>query len=266
MESVSEIKTQTKSTGTTNERSTIDFPYTDLDNAVEVVRGVHSAGGNACDNDQLAAQLALEAKGGGFRLRLNGAKTFGLLTYERGGRINLTDVGRRLLDAAQERQARVDAFLNVPLYVKVYEQYKGGPLPPQAGLERSLVAMGVGDGVKDKARQVMLRSAKQAGFFDMAGDRLIKPSIKPENKQNENTPQGSEEDNAGLVGKNGGGGGGSYHPLIQGLLMTLPKPGESWNKKERSNWLILANSTFNLIYKSDGDEGEIEIKVTHKTQ
>src|SRR3989339_689545 len=72
----------------TKDRSTVDFVYTDLDNAVEIAQGVH-------------------------------------------------------------------AFLPVELYQKVFEQFKGSPLPPHAGLERALVSLGVGEKVKDKARQVL---------------------------------------------------------------------------------------------------------------
>ncbi|SCC91307.1 conserved hypothetical protein [Thiomonas sp. X19] len=116
------------------ERSTIEFTYTDLDNAIEVVKAVHNVGGTACDYDQLAAGLGMEAKGGGFRMRVLGAKAYGLLTYERGGRITLTELGKKIIDPEHARSSRVDAFLNVALYQRVYEQFKGSQLPPQAGL------------------------------------------------------------------------------------------------------------------------------------
>lgn len=263
MESVTELKQQDGEASAERERSTIAFPYSDLDAAVEVVKGVHNAGGTACDYDQLAAELKMEAKGGGFRLRIGGAQTFGVITNER-GRLTLTDLGRLLTDSQQERSARVTAFLNVPLYQRVYEQFKGGPLPPQAGLERAIEAMGVGAKVKDKARQVLLRSAKQAGFFDAASDRLVKPSIRQEFTAERSTETEKRETPPGVgrssgvgadgatVGGAGGGGGGSGHPLIQGLLMTLPAPGAIWNTQDRANWLTMASSIFTMIYKGDG--------------
>ena len=265
MDGASEVKAITaEPAASSNERSTVDFAYTDLDAAVEVVRGVHNAGGTACDSDQLAAQLNLEAKGGGFRLRIGGAKSFGLITYERGGRVTLTDLGRQIIDPILERTARMNAFLAVELYQKVFEQFKGGPLPPQAGLERALVSLGVGAGVKDRARQVMLRSAKQAGFFEHAADRLVKPAIRqelpgaasgeqrgdPGREQHQNASNGS--------GSGGSGGGGRQHPLIQGLLMTLPEPGAAWTAQERVNWLTMASSIFKMIYTGD-DAGDITI-------
>lgn len=274
MESVTEMKVPTSPSDVAPERenSTIVFPYTDLDNAAEVVRGIHHAGGTACDYDQLAAQLKVEAKGGGFRLRVNGAKTYGLINYERGGRLSLTELGRQLTDPHQERAVKMAAFLNVPLYIKVYEQFKGSPLPPQAGLERAIASMGVGPKVKEKARQVLLRSAKQAGFFDAAPDRLVKPSIRVEhqdqaadtNRRSEETRQQQNNSGSGLGtggGNDGGGGNGEeLHPLVRGLLMTLPQPSSDWSTQDRVNWLTMASSIFKMIY-TDPSQGDIEIKL-----
>ena len=268
MESVTEMKVPEADAPAERERSTIEFPYTDLDNAVEVVKGVHNAGGTACDYDQLAAQLKAEAKGGGFRLRISGAKTFGLISYERGGRISLTETGRQMIDPQTERAAKVAAFLTVPLFLRVYEEFKGGPLPPQAGLERSIEGMGVGAKVKDRARQVMLRAAKQAGFFDAASDRLVKPSIRQELSQanSHEPPAGQPHEKAnphGNAGAGGGnGGGGHQHPLIQGLIMTLPDPNTQWPIRDRMNWLTMANSIFKMIYTDDDNGvGNIEISL-----
>ena len=253
------------------ERSTIDFPYVDLDNAVEVVKGVHNAGGTACDSDQLAAQLQMEAKGGGFRSRIGGAQVYKLITYERGGRVLLTDLGRQLVDPETERQARMNAFLAVELYAKVYEEFKGGPLPPHAALERALEAMGVGAKVKDRARQVMLRSAKQAGFFEHATDRLIKPSIKNEvgsgdsAKVKHNERSDGEQTGGNASGGSGSGsGGGDYHPFIEGLLQKLPKPDTEWPFEARKKWLLTASNIFDLMYQapaaSNNQYIEIELK------
>ena len=248
MEGVEEIKAATADVAAGNERSTVEFSYTDLDSAIEVVRGVHNAGGTACDSDQLAAQLNLEAKGGGFRLKVAGAKSFGLITNERGGRVTLTDLGQQIIDPALERAARMNAFLVVELYRKVFDQFKGGPLPPQAGLERSLVSLGVGAGVKDRARQVMLRSAKQAGFFEAAADRLVKPSIQGGTPAGADGAETQRRDPPAGRGGAGGGGAGGEHPLIQGLLMTLPQPRSEWSGQERVNWLNMASSIFKMIY------------------
>jgi hypothetical protein len=247
------------SAGGTSERSTIEFPYVDIDNAQEIVRGIHAVGGTACTYEQLAAHLGQEPKGGGFRLRVNGTKTYGFIDYERGGTIKILDLGFQVMEASEERAAKVQAFLNVPLYAKVHEEFKGRQLPPQAGLERALRNFGVGPKVADRARQVMLRAAKQAGFMDLQADRLTLPPVKmPEKapeKKSETTPK---------PGGSGGGGEG-LHPLIQGLFVTLPKPGESsWSVQERMDWLVMANSILKNVYKSQ-DQGDVTITLKGTT-
>lgn len=239
----------------TQERSSIEFPYTDLDSSVDVARGVHQAGGTSCEMEQLAAALKMEAKGGGFRMRVTSAQTFGLIENERGGRVNLTDLGRLLVDIDTERAARVTAFLTVPLYSKAYDTFKGSPLPGAQGLEQALVNMGVGRKVADRARQVMMRSAKQAGFLDAAPDRLVKPAMKaPVSEGVSATPTDSGGASIGASLPKG------MHPLIQGLLTTLPQAESPWSVTDRLNWLTMANSIFKIIYKGpDNGSGDVEI-------
>ena len=262
MENTVESKQIEPGTPVERERSTLEFPYTDLENAVEVVRGVHNAGGTACEFDELAAHLNAEAKGGGFRLRVNGAKTYGLITYERGGRISLTDLGRQLIDPQTERAARVDAFLSVPLYQKIYDQFKGSLLPPQAGLEKSIESAGVGSKVKEKARQVLLRSAKQAGFFDVSADRLVKPTIRQEvAPARDQAPEKVLDSKSDQPSNGDVVGSGALHPLIHGLLLTIPKTGTEWPSQDRANWLTMASSIFKMIYQDpSGDEIAIHLK------
>ena len=188
-----------------NERSTIEFPYSDLDNAIDIVRGVHDVGGTTCEYDQLAAHMGLESKGGGFRIRVTGAKTYGLLINERGGRITLIELGRQIIDPQYERAAKAEAFLKVPLYAKVYENYKGSQLPPPAALERAIIGYGVGSKVSKNARQVLMRSAQQSGYFDLSQDRLTAPPIRgnalPEQQRKDDNEKGGGGGN-GMVGRN----------------------------------------------------------------
>lgn len=243
-----------------NKRSTIEFPYSDLDSSIQLVQGVHDVGGNTCQYDQLAAQLGLEPKGGGFRIRVNSAETYGLLTYERGGRISLTDLGIKIIDSQYERESKVKAFLGVPLFKEVYNTFKGSQLPPQKGFERAIVNLGVGDKVADRARQVLLRSAKQAGFFDFKQDRLIEPSIRSNEPPKDTKEKQKGNDGGNNGGAGGNGGGGEQHLLIQGLLSTLPKPNTEWSIQDRMNWLVMANSILKIINPSN-ESGDVEIKL-----
>ncbi len=240
------------------ERSTVDFPYLDLDAAVEIAKGVHEVGGSSCEWDQLAAHLNQAATGGGFRLRVMTAKTFGLVTYGQ-GTVTLTDLGKRLNDPDQEETAKADAFLKVELYSKIYEQYKSGILPPSDALETEIVKMGVAPKQKGKARQAFHRSANSAGYFWSGSNRLVRPKIKasaavtpaPEPEiEPEKKKKKEEEDTP------------RRHPLIEGLLKELPEPQTEWTTEDRKKWLEMASTIFNVIYKdSDDSRGSLRVVV-----
>jgi len=241
------------------ERSTIAFPYLDLDDSVEIAKAVHTLGGSSCQWDQLAAHFGQATNGGGFRLRLQTAKLFGLLNYDR-GTVSLSPLGARLSDPSQERSARADAFLKIPLYNRVYEDYKGATLPPTAGLETAMGNMGVSPKQKAKARQVFERSAKEAGFFEFGTTRLVMPSIKgssattsaPEVQPEEAPKKEKKEQTAERP----------RHPLIEGLLKELPEPQSEWTTEDRKKWLEMASTIFNVIYKdSDDSRGSLKVVV-----
>ena len=108
---------------------------------------------------------------------------------------------------------------------------------------------------------MLLRSAKQAGFFEHAQDRLVKPSIQVPPSGDRDLPSNEENKKKQHSGGDGGDGtNNGMHPLITGLLVTLPAPGETWPIASRVNWLMMASSIFNAIFKSDEENREIEIK------
>ena len=226
------------------ERSTIAFPYDDLNDAILVARNVLDFGG-ACTNDQLAPRLGYSSvDNGAFRTRVGAARHFGLVTTSK-DTLTITNPGREIVDPTIEARARVTAFLNVALYQKVYTDHKGFMLPPPAGLELKFVEYGVAAKQKDKARQAFMRSAEQAGFFQQGRDRLVVPALPVGHvAQPPPTPADQRKDSGGS-----GGGGGDMHPFIRGLVDTLPAPGHPWSDAERDEWLLAAKSIFALIYK-----------------
>jgi hypothetical protein len=93
--------------------------------------------------------------------------------------VSLTALGRRIADPAAEPAARVDAFLHVPLYLRIFEHHDGYTLPGAAPLEKFMREVGVSPKQTGKARQAFMRSARQAGFFAHGEDRLVRPSFPP---------------------------------------------------------------------------------------
>ena len=239
------------------EVSGIAFPYADLDNAIGVARDIQHIGGQSCESDQLAGYWKISATGGNFRARYAPARTFGLLTADK-GRFTLTPLGMRIVDRTQEAAARVDAFLSVALYKAIYEKYKNYQLPGPQALEGEMVRLGVSAKQKDIARQVFMRSARNAGFFWAGEDRLVRPNVTaaaaaaPETLNHEAADRVATEREQSAGRHGGGGHGGGYHPFIEGLLQTLPEPGTVWAIEGRAAWLQAAAQNFTLIYRGDG--------------
>lgn len=246
------------------ERSTIEFPYGDLSDAIEVAVAIHKNAGMSCDTDQLAAYMDQAATSGAFRLKVATARIFGLVETTRGS-VALTDLGRRIVDPAQERKAKIDAFLAVPLYKAIFDKYKGHLLPPTAALAREIGKLGVSSKQTDRARQALERSADQAGFFAHGKDKLVMPSglAQPESKKSAPETKKIEDRDIGRGGHGGGDGGDDQgqHPFIQGLLQKLPEPETEWPYEARIKWLQTAAHIFDLLYTSTGDVAAIDVVV-----
>ena len=76
----------------------------------------------------------------------------------------------------------------------------------------------------------------------------MKPSVKADGQKAKDAETREDDVQTPAPKTGGGGGGGDQHPLIQGLLVTLPPPGGEWSSQERVNWLTMAASIFKMIY------------------
>ena len=238
-------------------KSLVEFTYNALDDSEELVTIVRSIGGTGCSVNALAAKLNQSPSGGAFRMKLYSARSFGLADLMRGD-IELTDLGLRVIDPNHAKAARVEAFLRVPLYRLTYEQLQGQPMPPAIAVERMMVQAGVPPKQKERARQVFMRSAKAAGFFDIHPDRLVKPETRdavasapaaavhaaPEAPR----PEVERRSPARFAGGGGWDGGDGIHPAILGLLRGLPPEGTEMTAKRRDQLIAAFSSAIAYIY------------------
>lgn len=231
------------------ERSSIAFPYSHLDNAVEMAKAIHdNVGHGSCDDDQLAAWLHLSPKSSGFRVQLSAARMFGVIETSSDYKHSLSALGRSIIDPKQARASRAEALLNVPLYAAIYNKYKGTVLPPVAALERDMVGLGVAEKQKERARQIFNSSAEQAGYFESGRERLVRPGVVSAPAANGKPADGG--------GGGGGNGAGPDDPLIKALIQKLPSKGP-WTAEERMAWLQLMIMAFQVSY---GPVESLEIK------
>ena len=78
--------------------------------------------------------------------------------------------------------------------------------------------------------------------------------------ENERNKQGGNGN-----GGDGGGGDADLHPLINGLIKSLPTDvKEPWTIEKRAKWLRAAAQNFDLIYPDTGDD-YIDIKIQRGT-
>ena len=244
-------------------RSTIEFPYNDLESAEQLAEAMHREAGYDCTTDQLAGFLGTTGSSGSFRQRLSTARVFGLIETQRGGIVQLTDLGSRIVDQSQRREALVEAFLTVPLYSAIYDKFKSKLLPPRKGLEREMESLGVSAKQKDRARQAFERSARHAGFFAQGEDRLVEPvTRRGKTSISQNAPPPSlptaEIPSASAPRE--------FHPFVQGLLESLPPPGTEWPIEDQAKWLTTAAGIFGLIYTDAGGDISISVKKTSRTE
>jgi len=244
-------------------RSTIRFPYLDQDDAVKFAKAIRETAGNSCTRDALAGHLKVSAKAGGFNLRAVTAKMFGFVESDKGN-FSLTALGKQVIDPKMEKAARAESFLLIPLYKRVFDEYRNDTLPNNAALEKAIEKMGVAPKQTDKARQALQRSASQAGYFAYGTDRLIAPVAKTAVVGT--IPEGnSGATGDGLGTGSGGSGGGSLppsglDPVIAGLLGKLPEPNSRWPKEGRRRWLQTLVNAIDLVYTApDEDQGELNV-------
>lgn len=235
-----EPSTGSDGTGTSERgRSTISFPYGSLKDAEQIADALHKTWGGTTSPEQLAGGMNQTPKSGAFRNKTAAARIFGLTQTSR-GKVSLTTLGGQIVDPQTRADARVKAFLNVPLFAKLYERYKTSNLPPDGGLEQTILGLGVSKKQTAKARQAFQRSAEQAGFFRQQPGRLVKP---PTNLPDSAAAETSEE------------GGALNHPAatagampeaVQASIMTLLQEGRSWSA-EKTHEFVEATRKLNEL-------------------
>jgi hypothetical protein len=227
------------------QRGAISFPYADLTDAEKLAKAAWGIGGaSPVEMDQLAAKLGHSTTAsGGFRGKLGAARLFGLIVTS-GMNVTLTDLGKKIADGRTTSVARADAFLRVPLFRAIYDEYRGNQLPGDEALEKVMAGLGVAPKQKERARQIFQRSAEQAGFSQTGRDKLIKPAFADGMETPEKPEHGETKQNEELPASV------SDQPMIRGLFEQLP-PAGVWPEAERTRWFDAAKAIFALVYKNE---------------
>jgi len=250
--------------GKARAKSGVSFPYWDLDSAVEVAKTMHERAGGVCDNAQLATMLGYSGiSNGSFRTRVSSAKMFGVVEDTDDRKLRVSTRGRRIVapvTPADGLAARVEAFMAVDLFGKVFTRFNGTTLPENVGL-RNLFAneyQVVPDRVAPTVR-ILLDSAQQAGLFDAAGNRtrMVMPLLagghgsSPTHHEPPPPPPAPE---TSKQHKHGGGGGDeppAIDPALIGLLRRLPPVGTTLTEKRRAQVISAFTAFVGLVYPEE---------------
>jgi hypothetical protein len=209
-------------------------------------------------------------KNGGFLSKLGAARMFGLVD-EAGGMLRPTQLASNIyapVQASDAQRAKAQAFLNVELFEKVYERFKGQPLPTNEGLENLLrIGFKVVPAQVKNAIRTMHESAESAGFFNAAGrGRLVLPLAA---NSKSSTPSAA----SGVA--SGGVSGAqtpslpplpmpsatrrseqdlSIPPAIYGLIRDLPPEGTGMSAAKRQRLINAFEASINWLYPDDSEE------------
>jgi hypothetical protein len=246
--------------GKGRQRSTIAFPYSDFESAVNVARAIYeNVGHGSCSaSEQLAAWMKVSPKSSGFRTQLSSARLFGLVENGKSEAYRLTDLGIRVLDPSQTKSAKAEAFLCVPLFKALYEKYKGVVTPPTAALEAEIVGLGVAEKQKSRARQNFESSALQTGFREQGVNRLVMPAVvvlPPQSAVAEKTEK------SGVESTTEGKAVLDLDPLLLALLQKIPKRGEAWPVEKRLRWFRTFAMNVSQVYDDDNEPVELRVSV-----
>lgn len=228
------------------EESTERFPRSNLESAIDIADKVVKCGYSA-SVAQIAGMNDQSTRSGAFRMRMSAATQFGLISPGR-GRVAITDLGKRVTDPDTMRNARVEAFLNVPLYQKLFQKFETGKLPPAQGIDSVLFHLGVRSNNCELARRIFLTSAEQAGFMAHGRDRLVLPPSGPPGEVG--VQSASRTEHAQATSR-------EVHPLIDGLLALLPSD-RRMTKAEFERWMKAFRINAELVYLNDLTEASNE--------
>lgn len=249
------------------ERSSIEFPYTNLEDAERTVQAiVHRAGTSALTYAQVADAIGASAESSTFRVRMSGMQTFGLIEQDQ-GRYRVTPLGRDLANAATAPEARVRAFLRVPLYKQISDRHDGRTLPRPQALEQEFKELGVASKQTERARQAFDRSARHAGFTKAGSDRFVVPFVSAQEERREQDAALPKPPPVSAFGNGSGGGeGGADHPetdpVISALVRKIPATGTQWSEDEQVQLLQMLAMAFRMTFKN---KRTITVKIESET-
>lgn len=230
-------------------------PRYDLDSSLQVAKAILDHGGEVTSQTMAGLLGYKGTENGAYLSRVAAAKSFGLIEGS-ATKLTVTLQARTILEpdfpeAAIE--ARVKAFLDVPLFAEVFRELEGRPLPDSPIGLRNLLKnrFGVGEKQAAMAASRLTESASQAGLFSVNPERMILPrknastgQRRPEPSVEEGVAQGVQTVRAAPAQTSS-----EFPTLIQGVLEMLPVAEKGWSEPELVFWVKFFEDALRVVYK-----------------
>lgn len=150
----------------------IDYPQASLKNALEVARAVDDLGGR-CTTEMAAEKMGMKM-GGGYRSLVGASAKYGLLV-SKGGSLETTAAFKdhKLAYSTEEAERVLQrCLLQPPVFHKVYERFKGRPLPLGHFDKLLIKEFGVAGATASRVAKYFVDGAKMCGLLG-AGNTLL---------------------------------------------------------------------------------------------
>jgi hypothetical protein len=170
-------------------KSQTAYPWFDLQTVMAIAQTIERIGVNGeISSATLARELGIPHGSGAWRLRIKACELFNLIEEEN-DTVSLKELAKRILnpsDPNDKNLAKAEAFRSVELFRGVMDELGEGVSIPQAsGLDDMLKRkFGIVENRIKNARELLLRSARQAGIIESKGDRqyLVMPQAEQKGK------------------------------------------------------------------------------------
>ncbi len=131
------------------------YPDLMLGDAIDLTRKIGDLGGNISLKG-LARIENIDPRGAGLHSRVKDLTDYGLLQESEEGGLKLTSLGEDIAQGNVERAK--DAFLNIPLYVKIYERLRGREPTDNVAFQHILFEISRADDSSINRRLVKLKN------------------------------------------------------------------------------------------------------------
>jgi hypothetical protein len=153
------------------------YPRHSVEKALRIPKAIlDQNAGKPCTPGEAAGYLGLKAVKGPFSVEIGSAKKYGFLDSPEQGKIQTTELGRRVLrPKSSEDQLRAyrEAILQAPDFSDVYKHYRGENIPQDNFFMNTLAdTFGIPEADYSDFKQVFLESLAAAKLIEKRGESL----------------------------------------------------------------------------------------------